>query len=56
MDTKNTENIEKANDKLLNYFKKFGWYPKSGFGEITIKLNNSKIVHVEKKESYKIEK
>ncbi len=51
MSTEITENI---NDKLLYYFKKFGWVPKSGFGEIVIKLNDSKIVHVETKESHKI--
>lgn len=55
MTTKITENIgEVANDKLLYYFKKFGWYPISGWGEIIIKLNDSKIVHVETKESHTI--
>lgn len=57
MEQKNTEDLgQVVNDKLLYYFRKFGWVPNSGFGHVKLKIifNDSKIVHVETKESHKI--
>ena len=40
--------------KLIEILKKLDIYPKTGFGEVILKLNDGNIVQVEIKESKKI--
>lgn len=54
MDVLNKEQDKDKDKEILNLLKGKKAYPESGFGSVTVNLQNHKITHLEKKETIKI--